>query len=212
MEFYNDDSPATRFFTDQSIVLSGGREQDAVTREWTFTERIFYANYNFDDKSISLSIFDDEIRKYVLEPSYVKDYATAENLLRKIAAEYPKKVRVEDFLSKWKVFFTAMTDAVYVQSPITDTHNECGRCGDYNRDEFIFLYVPAVPGTALDEASLGVHWEYGCFGGIKISGTYEDEVEAVSELIQRMKESVMDDYAANVDEVLNVLEALTEAS
>jgi hypothetical protein len=205
MEFYND-SPATTFFTDESVLLSGGREQDEVTREWTFTERVFYANYHFDDKSISLSIFDDVTRSYVLDPGYVKDYATAERLLRQVAKEYPKKIQVKSFLAKWKVFFAAMDGgAVAMGSRVTDFSESCDTCGDYNTDEFIFLYVPAVPGTALTEASLGLHWDFGCYGGMKISGVYEDVAESVTELALKMQDSTQDEYKDEVQVVIDTL-------
>ena len=76
MEFYND-SPFTNLFNDHSVVLSGGREQDEVTREWTFTEKIFYASYCLADKSISLSVFDDETREYLRGPVYVRTFHEA---------------------------------------------------------------------------------------------------------------------------------------
>lgn len=207
MEFY-DDMPATRFFQDSAIVLSGGRKQDEVTRQWEFTERIFYANYIYADKSISIGIFDDISRKYVMEMTYVKDYATAERLLKQIAKDYPGKVKLKDFLPKWKIFYTAMENAVEISSPVTDASGSCDSCGNYDTDEFLFLYVPAVPGTDLDEPSLGLHWEFGCYGGRKWAGSYDDAVEGVTEMAGHMEESVQADYKPNVTAVMETLTKL----
>lgn len=197
MEFY-DDSPATRFFTDQMVLLSGGRKQDEVTREWEFTERIFYANYDFESKAIGFSIFDDVTREYVLKPVWAEDYETAERILNEIAKTYPKKVKVKDFLPKWKVFYTAMKDSVFVASQMRETEGSCDTCGDYDTDEFIFLYVPAVPGTGLDEPSLALHWDFGCFGGTKYAGVYEDVVDDVTAMADRMEGSAKEQYVSNV--------------
>jgi hypothetical protein len=197
MEFY-DDSPATRFFTDQMVLLSGGRKQDEVTHEWEFTERIFYANYDFESKSIGFSIFDDVIREYVLKQVWVEDYESAETLLMEVAKTYPGKVRTKDFLPKWKVFYTAMKDSVYIESQVTEVDGSCDTCGDYDRDEFIFLYVPAVPGTGLDQPSLALHWEFGCFGGTKFAGVYEDVVDKVTAMAERMEGFAEEQYVNNV--------------
>ena len=204
MEFY-DDSPATRFFTDQSIVLSGGRKQDEVTREWEFTERILYINYLFNDQSISIGIFDDITRTYVRKTVYVKDYQTAECILKEIAKTYPGKVETKDFLPKWKVFYAAMKDSVCVESQVTDVDGSCGQCGDYESNEFIFLYVPAVPGTALNQSSLGLHWDFDCFGGVKHIGTYEDVVDDVKDLAERMESSAEEKYKSKAGKVLKAL-------
>lgn len=208
MEFY-DDSPATRFFTDQMVVLSGDRTQDAVTREWEFTERIFYANYDFESKSIGFAIFDDVTRKYVLESVWVEDYESAERLLKEISKTYPGKIKVKDFLPKWKVFYAAMKDSAFVASQMRETEGSCDTCGDYDTDEFIFLYVPAVPGTGLDEPSLALHWDFGCFGGTKYSGVYEDVVDDVTALADRMEGSAEEQY---VDNVRAMKKALTRIS
>lgn len=186
MEFY-DDSPATKLFTSDAIVLSGDRKQDAVTRKWTSTERIFYINYDFAGKAISVSIHDSVSRAYVLRPLNVTDYEQAKNVLLGIEAEYPDTVSSEDFLSDWKTFFAAMDKTVWIEGNVTDFAADCDQCGDVNVDIFAFLYVPAVPGSALYESSLCLHWEFGCFGGTKYAGTYEDTIDDVRSLLNQMK-------------------------
>jgi hypothetical protein len=204
VEFYND-SPATNYFVDKSVVLSGERKQDAVTREWSFTERIFYANYYMEDMSLCFSIFDDVTRSYVLEPVYLTEYKEAESLLRDIAKQYPGKIQIKKFLTEWAVYFTAVEEAVFLHGKVSDIDGSCGQCDDYNRDEFIFLYVPAVPGTPLNEPSLGIHWDYGCFGGTKITGVLEDVVDDVQALLPRMHEQAESKYKKDIQEMINIL-------
>lgn len=205
MEFYYEDTPATGLFRDHSVVLSGDRTQDEVSREWSFTERILYINYGFADKSLSFAIYNDEAGEYLLDAVHVEDYETAEGLLKEIAAEYPGKIDMEDYLPLWKIFFEAIKEAVFIESPVTNVSGSCGTCGDYNRNEFIFLYVPAVPGSALADPSLGLHWEFGCFGGEKIAGTYEEVLTKVSDLLILMKSRALDEYKKDVVEAMAVL-------
>lgn len=204
MEFF-DDSPATRYFVDESVILSGGRSQDAETHEWSFTECIFYMGYVFEDKTVSIAIYDDSSRSYILKTVYVSDYLTAESLLKKINADYPGKIKVKNILAKCRVYFKAVEDSFFIQSKVTDYNESCDQCGDYNRDEFIFLYVPAIPNTPLNESSLAIHWEYGCFGGTKHSGVYDDVVGDVDELLARMEEAVWEAYQQDVAAARDVI-------
>lgn len=204
MEFY-DDSPATKLFTSAATLLSGGREQDAVTRKWTFTEKIFYVNYDFATKSISLSIFDDVSRSYVLGPVNVTDFQQAKAMLLGIESEYPAKVVSKDYLSVWKTFFTAMDKAVWIDADVTDAFGTCDQCGDVNVDTFIFLYVPAVPDSKLRDSSLCLHWEFGCFGGTKFTGTYDETVDDVRSLLGQMESKAIGVDKLSIQNALAVL-------
>lgn len=208
MEFY-DDSPATSLFTSDAIVLSGGREQDAITRQWTFTERILYISYDFAGKSISIGIFDDVSRSYVLGLINATDYQQAESVLLGIEAEYPDTISSEDFLPDWKTFFTAMDKAVWIEGNVTDYAEDCEQCGDVNVDTFAFLYVPAVPGSALSESSLCLHWEFGCFGGTKYAGTYEDKVDHVRSLLTQMESQAIGNDKRGIKAAINALDAVS---
>lgn len=205
MEFY-DDSPATRLFTSDAIVLSGGREQDPVTLKWNFTERILYIDYNFASKDIALSIHDDVTRTYLLGPLYATSYEQAKAILLGIETEYPDMVSSDDFLPDWKTFFTAMDKAVWVEGNVTDYAEHCEQCGDMNVDTFAFLYVPVVPRSRLTESSLCLHWEFGCFGGTKYAGTYDETVDDVRSLLNQMKSKAMGSDKSNIKSALAALE------
>jgi hypothetical protein len=208
MEFY-DDSPATKLFTSDAIALSGGRKQDAVTREWTFTERILYVDYNFDSKIISISIHDDVSRTYILGPLSAADYAQAKEILLDIEAEYPDTISSEDFLNDWETFYAAMDKTVWIEADVTDAIGTCDQCGDTNMDRFAFLYVPAVPGSSLSESSLCLHWEFGCFGGTKFAGTYEDTVDDVRDLLNQMCSKAKGNDKLSIKSALTVLDGVS---
>ena len=205
MEFY-DDSPATKLFTSDAIVLSGGREQDPVTRQWTFTEKILYIDYNFASKAISISIHDDVTRAYLFGPLNATDYPQAKAILLDIEAEYPDMISSEDFLYDWETFFTAMDKSVWVEGDVTDYAESCEQCGDVNVDTFAFLYVPAVPGSRLNESSLCLHWEFGCFGGTKYAGTYDETVDDVRSLLNQMESKAKGNDKLSIKNALAAVE------
>lgn len=206
MEFY-DDSPATRLFASDAIVLSGGREQDEVTRQWVFSERILYINYDFAGKSISIGIFDDVSRSYVLGLINATDYQQAKSVLLGIEAEYPDMISSDDFLPVWETFFAAMDKTVWIEANVTDASGTCEQCGDQNVDQFAFLYVPAVPGSALSESSLCIHWEFGCYGGTRYSGTYEETVDDARSMLTQMKSQAIGNDKRSIKAALSALDA-----
>lgn len=208
MEFY-DDSPATKLFTSDAIVLSGGRKQDTVTRKWTFTERTLFVNYDFSGKYISISVFDDVSRAYVLGPVYATSYQQAKSVLMGLESEYPTKVDMVDYLSLWETFYAAMPETVWIEANVTDSTGTCDQCGDTNVDTFAFLYVPAVPGSELSESSLCLQWEFGCFGGTKFTGTYDETVDDVRSLLGQMESKAKGNDKRSIK---NALDALNTAS
>jgi hypothetical protein len=180
-------TPADKIFPDVAIVLSGDRKQDPVTREWDFTECIFYADYHFEDRSVSIGVFDDVTRTYLYETEYLHSVERAVAILEAIDVEYPGKINVKELTSSFKLFFLVAENAVGIDTPVTDFSASCEQCGDYNVDTLKFLYVPAVEGTLFKEGSIDLHWEYGCYGGTRIEGNYEDNYDAAKELLERAK-------------------------
>lgn len=174
-------------FPETSVVLRGYRKQDEETLEWEFTEAVFYLSYNFDDASISIGIYDNATRSYLLETEYVKSAERAIEILQMIDGDFPGKLDVETLTSKFELFFELAPQAVYIHTPVTDTNDTCDQCGDYNVDTLRFLYVPALEGTDFTEGSLDIHWEFGCYGGKMIEGSVEDYREIAVEMLGRAK-------------------------
>lgn len=183
---YNE-TPAYQMFPETSVVLRGYRKQDEETLEWEFTEAVFYLRYDFDDASISLGIYDNATRSYLLETEYAKSAEQAIETLQLIDADFPEKLDAKSLSSKFELFFKVAENAVYVNTPVTDTNDTCDQCGDYNVDTLRFLYVPALEGTEFSEGSLDIHWEYGCYGGKMIEGSVEDYREIAVEMLDRAK-------------------------
>lgn len=193
-------------FPDTSVLLRGGRKQDPVTREWEFTECVFYLSYNFDDVSISIGIYDDSTRSYLLETEYVKSLDKAVEILKLVNADFPGKIKVKSLTSTFELFYRVAPHAVYVNTPISDTNHSCDQCGDYNVDTLNFLYVPALEGSKFKEGSVEIHWEYGCYGGTRIEGSYEDYKDSAIELLNRAKKlASKKSYRAKVQEAIAAL-------
>lgn len=178
-------TPAEVTFPQQSLVLSGDRKQDPETREWEFTEVTFYLDYNFDDRSISIEVFDDVTRTSLVGREYIKNSADALAIIEAIDVQYPGKIKVAKLKKTFKLFFEVGVGAVAIDTPVTDTDYTCDQCGDYNVDTMKFLYVPGVKGTDFEEGSIELHWEYGCYGGLKVEGTYSDKADEAIEILNR---------------------------
>lgn len=180
-------TPADQIFPAVALVLSGDRKQDPKTREWDFTECIFYVDYHFDDRSISIGVFDDVTRSYLYETKYAKSLGEAVATIEAIDVEYPNKFSVRELSVAFDLFYRVAEHAVSVHTPVTDTSDSCDQCGDHNVDIMDFLYVPALEGSEFTEGSIALHWEYGCYGGTVVEGSYEDNVDQAREILQRAK-------------------------
>lgn len=199
--------PLDSLFPEQSVVLSGTRKQDPVTREWEFTECIFYLRFDFDDACISISVFDDVTRSYIYGTEYVTSLERAVSLLQEIDAAYPGHINVKKLTAKCKLFLRVAENAVSIKTPVSDYSDSCDQCGDYNVDILRFLYVPAVEGAKLREGSLDIHWDYGCYGGSMIQGSYEDYREQAEELLGRaLSMASSKKYKKEIRRALNSLE------
>lgn len=180
-------TPADKIFPSIAVILRGERKQDPETREWDFSECIFYADYLFGDKSISIGVFDDVTRSYLVETKYVKTLNEAVAMVQAIDMEYPGKIEVKKLVSKFKLFFRVCQNAVAISTPVTDTNDTCEQCNDSNVDTLDFLYVPALDGSSFKEGSLDIHWEYGCYGGTVIEGSSEMYLTEAYTLLKRAK-------------------------
>lgn len=185
---YNE-TPASQTFPDTSVILRGGRSYDPLTQEWDFTECLFYVSYAFEDNSISLFIYDNATRTYPLDPEYVKSLDRAKEILEMVDMEYPEVIDVDNFLKTFELFYQVAPQTVHVRTPISDINDSCDQCGDSNVDTLEFLYIPAVEGTDFPEGSIDLHWEYGCYGGKQIAGSYTDCHEKAMETLIRAKDA-----------------------
>lgn len=199
-DIYN--SPAADYFNEMNIVLAGKNTQDPVTREWDHGTTVFYLNPYIMDKSVNLGVYNDRLRKYEIS-GYFDDFESLEEALRDVDAKYPDKIDVDDILPMYRVFFQAAPGVISVEDKIGEDY-ECEYCG-INKDDFDFLLVPAVPGTPLSEASLNLHWEFGCFGGESVNGVFSEVKDEALDLLQRMRKSAEKDYASSVKEAIRYL-------
>lgn len=198
MSEYYTESPAARFFRDESFILAGGRFQDPKTREWTFTEISFYLNFAPYAHGIQMSIWDSEKREYEMEPTFFEEYVPMQEKLSEINAKYPGKIEVQNLLDKAHIYFEGIGESVYIEDKVTDEEADCEQCGDYNVDAFEFRYFPAVPNSFLEEASLDLHWQFGCYGGLKIHGTFDEKAQEALDTLNHMFSVASDEYQEEI--------------
>lgn len=203
-EFYGDNNfPAAKMLEDVSVVLFGERGTDRSGASYS-TEVVLYIEYNYVVKDISISIYDMGQGDVIYSKSFTNP-TQGQVFLRGIAKEYPDRIDLNEIFSTWDLFFKAAEKMVFISSTITNPDIYCETCNDIMRDEFEFLYVPAVPGSALDEASLYLHWEYGCLGGETLSGEYSEVADSMIANLSEMFRACEDEYKNDILKALGVL-------
>jgi hypothetical protein len=165
MEFYND-SPATSFFVGGNVDLTANRP------ELLRRSVMLWMSFSFaqPQPSMNLSIYNDATRSYVANfkgglnelPAFIeateKDYNMV--LPADLVDQATKFLAVKD----QGFGFQREMDNDY------DSNAYCETCGDYNRNEVLAFYFPAFSENS--EASIGIGYDYGCYGGDKWVGDY----------------------------------------
>lgn len=204
-DFYTE-SPVSRILRDENIILAGDRFQDPQTRNWTFTEVTLYVDFNVYTHAIQMSIWDSEKREYELEPVLFGNHAPLQEKLSEINVKYPSKVKVQDILDKARIYFDGIGESVYIEDKVTDYEADCEQCGDYNVDNFTFQYFPSVAGSALKDASLDLHWNFGCYGGIKIHGPFDENAKKALETLYQMYDQADEEYLKEIQDAIDTVE------
>lgn len=211
-EFYQS-TPVTTLFESEGILLGGGRKQDPDSLHLTIDEVILYLDYDFIESTVKMQIFDDSLRTYTFDEVYSQEsYDRAVSDIQKISEEYPNRVEFRRIMETWKLFFTVAPKIVVIEGLVSDFTAKCDTCSDYNVDEFNFIYAPAFPGTELSESSLGLHWEYGCFGGKIYEGTFEDNVEEVHSMLRKMLIKAESKYKGEIKRALETIDGVATSS
>ena len=195
-------SPAANYFNEMNIVLAGENTQDPETGEWDHGETNFYLSPYIMDKTVSLGVYNDRLHAYEVT-GYYDDFESLELVLRGVDTKYPGKINVDEILPMYRVFFQATPGVFSIEDKIGEDY-DCEYCG-VNIDAFHFLLVPAVPGTPLSEASLNLHWEFGCFGGEGVNGVFSEVKDDALDLLKRMKAAAEKGYTASVKEAIRQL-------
>lgn len=207
MPEYYAESPVSKLLSGSSALLSGGRFQDPETRKWTFTEVMLYVDFLMYDHGVELNIFNSETHEDELKTVRFADSVSLEEKLSDIASTYPGKVKIKPIMDKARAYFAGIGEAVYIESKVTDDESSCEQCGDYNVDTYEFHFFPAVPGSVLKEASLDLHWQFGCYGGKAIRGTFDDNAQEALDMLAHMLELALDEYKP---EIQNAIDTVTK--
>lgn len=196
-------SPAAEFFKDSALLVAGENTRDSVTREWSCNHTTLFIDPRLTLESLNVNIYDAGNRKDVVSAN-LTDYESAETLFLQINKDYPNKIELPKMLDMSRVFFEVLPNVCYVGEPVRGGLHNCEYCG-INDDEFQFLLVPASPGTALNEASLNLHWEYGCYGGTGVNGIFSDTKDDALDLLQQILSAADKEYRPAVKEAIGYL-------
>lgn len=205
MSDYYTESPASRLFSGGSSLLAGGRFQDPETRKWTFTEVTLYVDFLMYDRGVELNIFNSETHEDELKTVRFRDIASLEEKLSDISSKYPGKVKVKPIMDKARIYFAGIEDAVCIDGKVTDDESSCEQCGDYNVDIYEFQFFPAVFGSVLKDASIDLHWQFGCYGGKALHGTFEDNGQEALDMLMHMLELASDEYKADIQQAIDTV-------
>jgi hypothetical protein len=202
MEFYTDETIATKYFQDDSFVLRGERSQDPVTRKWTFEEVVLNLRFNFFGGDVSISAYDRVAQAYTYEFNSTSSKGL-EKFLLKIEKDFNKTLPKSFY--ELPVEFLALSNQGF--SVDVDLDNEpnwdyrhCEQCGDTSSNQLVAFYFPAI--NDKNPATFAVGWEYGCYGGTKVTF---NEKEAY-DLLQRAREDAESIALAKINKFVTKLE------
>ncbi|MBC9705066.1 MAG: hypothetical protein H9W81_08830 [Enterococcus sp.] len=200
-DMYN--SPAMDFFTDMVFVVAGERTQDPETGQRDYTETILYINPHLDEKTVNIGLYDDPSHSYLIN-SNPGSYASAETILRKIDSDYPGKIDMKAVLEMLRVFYTVAPGVRAIEDKVSLEMTDCENCGT-NVDEFFMVLVPSAADTPLTEASLNLHWEFGCFGGDAVNGVFSEVKDDAEQMLRRMLPDADRECKDGIKEALDIL-------
>lgn len=172
-----------------------------VTDDSPYRQVILWSDYNFQRQEVRLHITGPNVSTM----REFGDYAAAEKELLAVAEQYPGMIVTEALLSSWKMFF-ALEGLVSVVADVQPVSNWCWDCDNYSTNSFSFLYCPIISGASPKESSLYLHWEFGCDGGRKIAGLFDDVAGQVESMLTEMLQNADDSCKADL---MKALEAVT---
>lgn len=198
-------SPFSTMFDSRYFRLEGERWYDESKLRWGSNQTKLNVYFDPYGKRVNLC---------VNAPNYVKkldhmytDQESLETALRSLESEYPDSFSSLDLLQTTGIFFKAIECVVFLHGDVTKpTYDNCSQCGSMVRDDFEFMYAPAVPGTPLNKASLELYWEYGCYGGDSYAGAFDDYAPVVLERLEFMLETAEGNLKAPLRRALKLVE------
>lgn len=167
-----------------------------------------YVDYDFGRNTVELLCYDGVKSAYVDE-YIVGSFAEASFAIKELDKKYPNKIELDDLLYRFKAFFAVTDRAVYINSSVTDTIDDeylfCDTCGSFDGNTYEFLFIPAIPEAEITEASLYLHYEYGCYGGEKVFGDFNEVRNEVLELLDSMRNRAEENLVSDVDRAIQAV-------
>jgi len=201
MEFYADDTPATRYFESLSFNLTPN-QVDAEK------QIVLFLSFHLGGTDANLSAYSYESRDYV--HSFDAEVSDAKTFLDSLETLYEVTIPAA-FESSLRTFLELKENAFSIATDLEDdpdySSRECEQCGDWNRNEFTGFYFPEI--DASHPASLAIGHEFGCFGGEKITGNFSEVKDlAVAYTSRVIQYSAETKAAAELTEFLKKIQAL----
>lgn len=196
------DSPATRYFSDTAITLDDG-VSNSIDQPGGY-ERTLYVRFDFTHGNLRLTIEEGEHDKEISR-SDTRNYPDAEAVIRAIDKEYPGRIELDSFLPKVRSFFESLYRSYTSSGTVAEVNGYCGSCGTSGHNEFAFLFVPAVPDSPHDKASLNLSWDYGCYGGEALGGEFDEVRKPVLEMLYRMRVSAGREAKREITKMIRVI-------
>lgn len=197
-------SPATQYFKGHAITLDGELDYDVTTDRLTGNEVTLYVLFDFALGNLNLSICESE-NDNELSRSVRRNYPDAETAIRAIDKKYPGKIDMETLLVNVRCFFESLYRSYLSSGTVSEETGYCSRCNTRDINEFSFLFVPAVPDSPHDKASLNLSWAYGCYGGEAIGGEFDEVRKLALEMLYRMRKYADKKGKSEINKIIRII-------
>lgn len=200
-------TPATEFFQLKSF------EIDPKT--------VLDTSFDLSSKSVLLAANKrysaDALREHKVRgipPILFETYEGVNERLAEIVDLYPQVPDdlAAEILRKAQILFSLSISSI--RGPVTEEPHWCNRCKSEEHDTFTFLYVPASPGTGLEQASLAVRLSGFCAldrsSGQLVAGDAADVLRDARTMITTTLNRAEEKFKSQLTEAAKILDGLVE--
>lgn len=196
-------------FRSQMVTLAGDAGRIGEFSEWTFTEIVLFINYFYENKSMSIHIFDYGTQNAVIPTVELTDEESTAEVLNQIFKDFPGVLDEQKLLETVSVYFAGVKNSLVYKGELALDPTICDRCGVQEFDLYEIRYFPAVPGTKLNEDSLEIYWEYACNHISILDGTIDDSACMALMMFARMSEIAFDGPKKEIAHIVDIIKSKT---
>lgn len=196
-------------FGSQMVTLAGDVNQAEEFSKWTSTEVVFFMNYFYETKSVSIHVFDYGTQKPVIPTVELADEESTVEILNQIFKDFPGALDEKNLLETVRVYFAGVQNSLTYKGELALDPEICDRCGVQEFDLYEIRYFPAVLGTELNEDSLEIYWEYACNHISTLDGTINDSATLALMMFSRMSEIAFDGPKKEIAHIVDIIKSKT---